>query len=137
MFTISVNVYSKDSSTIYIVREESQTFDHDIKTNTCDHALSQLTCNLTGKDSQYTEIVLSIMLALCLMLSGTYYAQNYASIIGWCLAKVQHYRRKPPSENVEGPVPTCLLLPCRCIYTTDRFWHMVTSLAKNFNKIHE
>ena len=30
-------------------------------------------------------IILPIMLALCLMLSGTYYAQNYASIIGWCL----------------------------------------------------
>ena len=30
-------------------------------------------------------IILLIMLALCLMLSGTYYAQNYASIIGWCL----------------------------------------------------
>ena len=26
------------------------------------------------------------MLALCLMLLGTYYAQNYASIIGGCLA---------------------------------------------------
>jgi len=26
------------------------------------------------------------MLALCLMLLGTYYAQNYAGIIGWCLA---------------------------------------------------
>ena len=25
------------------------------------------------------------MLALCLMLSGTYYTQNYTSIIGWCL----------------------------------------------------
>ena len=25
------------------------------------------------------------MLALCLMLLGTYYAQNYASIIGGCL----------------------------------------------------
>ena len=30
-------------------------------------------------------IILPIMLALCLMLSGTYHAQNYASIIGWCL----------------------------------------------------
>ena len=30
-------------------------------------------------------IILPIMLALCLMLSGSYYAQNYASIIGWCL----------------------------------------------------
>jgi len=25
------------------------------------------------------------MLALCLMLLGIYYAQNYAGIIGWCL----------------------------------------------------
>jgi len=32
-----------------------------------------LTYNLTGKDSQ---IFLPIMLALCLMLSSTYYAQN-------------------------------------------------------------
>ena len=44
-----------------------------------------LTFNLTGKDSQCTKIILPIMLALCLMLSGTYYAQNYASIIGGCL----------------------------------------------------
>jgi len=44
-----------------------------------------LTCNLTGKDFQYSEIILPTMLALCLMLSGTYYAQNYASIIGWYL----------------------------------------------------
>ena len=28
-----------------------------------------------------------IMLALCLMLSVTYYAQNYAGIIGWSLIK--------------------------------------------------
>jgi len=49
-----------------------------------------LTCMqfITGRDSQCTEIILPItgMLALCLMLAGTYYAQNYASIIGWCLA---------------------------------------------------
>ena len=37
------------------------------------------------------------MLALCLMLSVTYYAQNYASIIGWSLHtdkntfSLQHY----------------------------------------------
>ena len=30
-------------------------------------------------------VILPIMLALCLMLSGTHYAQNYAGIIGWCL----------------------------------------------------
>jgi len=40
---------------------------------------------ITGKDSQYTEILLPIMLAISLMLSGNYYAQNHASIIGWCL----------------------------------------------------
>ena len=34
-----------------------------------------------------TEIILSIMLTLCLMLLGTYYAQNYAGIIGWCLTR--------------------------------------------------
>ena len=32
-------------------------------------------------------IILPIMLVLCLMLSGTYYAQNFASIIGWCLTR--------------------------------------------------
>ena len=40
-----------------------------------------------------------IMLALCLMLSGTYYAQNYASIIGWCLTLT------PPSlENISSGI---------------------------------
>jgi len=42
-------------------------------------------------NSQHTEIILPIMLALCLMLSGTYYVQNYASIIGWCLICDVHY----------------------------------------------
>ena len=50
-----------------------------------------LTCNLTGKDFQYIYILkiitgIQIMLALCLMLSGTYYAKNYAGIIGQGLA---------------------------------------------------
>jgi len=31
------------------------------------------------------------MLALCLMLLGTYYAQNYAGIIGWCLVVTSTY----------------------------------------------
>ena len=53
-----------------------------------------LTFNLTGKDSRSTEIILPIMLALCLMLSGTYYAQNYASIIGGCLQSVYQIRLK-------------------------------------------
>ena len=33
---------------------------------------------------QFSKIF-PIMLALCLMLSLTYYAQNYAGIIGWSL----------------------------------------------------
>ena len=31
------------------------------------------------------------MLALCLMLSVTYYAQNYAGIVGWSLARTHKY----------------------------------------------
>jgi len=34
------------------------------------------------------------MLALCLMLSGTYYAQNYASIIGWCLVLTESFSKE-------------------------------------------
>ena len=43
---------------------------------------------LIGKDFQYTENnYTSIMLALCLMLSDTYYAKNYAGIIGRSLLR--------------------------------------------------
>ena len=38
--------------------------------------------NYSGEDSQPYCNNLPIMLALCLMLSGTYYAENYAGIIG-------------------------------------------------------
>ena len=43
-----------------------------------------LTYSLTGKDFQYNilKIIIPIMLALCLMLSSTYYAKNYAGMIG-------------------------------------------------------
>ena len=34
---------------------------------------------------EYINQIFPIMLALCLMLSVTYYAQNYAGIIGWSL----------------------------------------------------
>ena len=37
--------------------------------------------NLTGQNSQPDCNSLPNMLALCLMLSGTYYAKNYAGII--------------------------------------------------------
>ena len=40
-----------------------------------------ITFKLSGKNSQPYSKTLPIMLALCLMLSGTYYAKNYASMI--------------------------------------------------------
>ena len=36
------------------------------------------------------KIIIPIMLALCLMLSGTYYAKNYAGIIGRGLIEQLH-----------------------------------------------
>ena len=41
---------------------------------------------LISKNSYYYTNILPIMLALCSMLSGTYYAHNYASIIGGSLS---------------------------------------------------
>ena len=40
---------------------------------------------LMSKNSYYYTNILPIMLALCSMLSDTYYAHNYASIIGGSL----------------------------------------------------
>ena len=40
---------------------------------------------LISKDSYYYTNILPIMLALCSMLSGTYYAHNYSSLIGGSL----------------------------------------------------
>ena len=40
---------------------------------------------LISKNSYYYTNILPIILALCSMLSGTYYAHNYASIIGGSL----------------------------------------------------
>ena len=40
---------------------------------------------LISKNSYYYTNILPVMLALCSMLSGTYYAHNYASIIGGSL----------------------------------------------------
>ena len=37
----------------------------------------------------FFQKIFPIMLALCLILSVTYYAQNYAGIIGWSLTTVQ------------------------------------------------
>ena len=52
----------------------------------------------TLKNKCYTNI-LPIMLALCSMLSGTYYAHNYASIIGRSLNKY-NYCYKPQSQGL-------------------------------------
>ena len=46
---------------------------------------------LISKDSYYYTNILPIMLALCSMLSGTYYAHNYASIIGRSLSTTTVY----------------------------------------------
>ena len=45
----------------------------------------------TNHLSQFLKKILPIMLASCLMLSVTYYAQNYAGIIGWSLMAVAIY----------------------------------------------
>jgi len=65
---------------------------------------------LTGKDSQYTEIMLSVMIILCLMLSGIYYVQNYASIIGWCLIKSLETGFYP-SNWLELAMKQCNVIP--------------------------
>ena len=41
-----------------------------------------------------TYYTLPIMLALCLMLLGTYYAQNYAGIIGRSLPMLMTYDKR-------------------------------------------
>ena len=46
---------------------------------------------LISKNSYYYTIILPIMLALCSMLSDTYYAHNYASIIGGSLIDSPQY----------------------------------------------
>ena len=39
---------------------------------------------------EYFSKLRPIILALCLMLSVTYYVQNYAGIIGWSLSGIIH-----------------------------------------------
>ena len=41
--------------------------------------------DLSLKSDCSIRVYIPIMLALCLMLLATYYAQNYAGIIGWSL----------------------------------------------------
>ena len=52
---------------------------------------------LISKNSYYYTIILPIMVALCSMLSDTYYAHNYASIIGGSLfVGLEIYYLMPP-----------------------------------------
>ena len=49
--------------------------------------------------------ILPIMLALCLMLSATYYAQNYAGIIGASLGPASYQYRFNFSQYIATIVP--------------------------------
>ena len=57
------------------------------------------------------------MLALCLMLLGTYYAQNYASIIGGCLVLGDVYSWFWEEMFTHG-----LVGGGRCIHVYSWFW---------------
>ena len=56
------------------------------------------------------KIIIPIMLALCLMLSGTYYAKNYAGIIGRGLKVAGHDHRFAHASNLNV---SCLSAPNR------------------------
>ena len=56
---------------------------------------------LISKNSYYYTNILPIMLALCSMLSDTYYAHNYASIIGGSLSAT----KKPPCRELQTNHP--------------------------------
>ena len=57
---------------------------------------------LISKNSYYYTNILPIMLALCSMFSDTYYAHNYASIIGRSLAR-SFTRRKTAIRALHTP----------------------------------
>ena len=54
---------------------------------------------LISKNSYYNTNILPIMLALCSMLSDTYYAHNYASIIGGSLPLKRFSKMRPPISS--------------------------------------
>ena len=60
---------------------------------------------LISKNSYYYTNILPIMLALCSMLSGIYYAHNYASIIGGSLLFLFTYYSQNYSPNIPGVIP--------------------------------
>ena len=68
-----------DTKLVTVLLEYIHNGDCSIKVYQC----FSLTCNLIGKDFQYIlKIIIPIILALCLMLLGAYYAKHYAGIIG-------------------------------------------------------
>ena len=67
---------------------------------------------LISKNSYYYTNILPIMLALCSMLSDTYYAHNYASIIGGSLEvgivedlQMRECKFPAPRDNFELRIP--------------------------------
>ena len=61
--------------------------------------------NFTIKDLQHGPNILPIMLALCSMLSGTYYAQNYAGeSLTADLINLQDYKPQEPQNTLEAKI---------------------------------
>ena len=74
-------------------------------------------CILTSKNLWYCKSILPTMLALCSMLSGIYFAHNYASIIGGSLAALKTANilktvnvKKPVNVNLMGVAITGLIV---------------------------
>ena len=57
-----------------------------------------------------------VMLALCLMLFSTYYAQNYASIVGTGLVQIVIcYQVEPFSNIIHKQIHPCPTSPASCV----------------------
>ena len=74
----------------YTLIEQSAMCDCSIRVTDCSIRVYQSFCNSYFYKQEFILLqnILLIMLALCSMLSGTYYAHNYASIIGGSLLTV-------------------------------------------------
>ena len=78
MYTTERSIYSNRTVSYVIVLSE-------VLTVLLEYIDLSVIATLISKNSYYYTNILPIMLALCSMLSGTYYAHNYASIIGGSL----------------------------------------------------
>ena len=84
---------------------------------------------IAAKDSYYYTNILPIMLALCSMLSGTYYAHNYASIIGGSLTI-------PPCKKSNTPCKTISCTRKRCVHRFHKAkssWQLKEALISGMN----